>query len=458
MELTDVAFHVVAPDPDLHDVASDGAFHVVAPRRDLHDVASDGAFHVVAPDRDRHLPAMADLVARTFPRPDAFWMRRRCLEWSIGGVSHYDWKAARVGLLGERLVTHFGVWDMPVRIGSAVVRCAGVGMVATHGDFQHQGLMARTADAALAAMAAAGYDISILFGIPGYYDRYGYTPAWTPETHITQTVLTPLGRGRGGLRLRKTQPVAREDLDGLYNGAHATATGTVVRPTYRQGFSSAPWEGVVWGPGGRAPAEGYLFFRQEGQRLVAPDGGGDPERVMQAAANLARERMLAEIEWPTVHYHSPLGQALRDGQCRTERTFHPNAGPMIRTLSLGGTLKKLCPVLTRRMRQSPLAQSGEWTLLARDGRESARLSWREGRIRLEDNTEKRPAKPKAGDGAGRMDGRLIAKGDLGPLLLGAWDTAETARRLGLTLSGAAATLAPVLFPNEHPMMNRLDQI
>jgi hypothetical protein len=36
--------------------------------------------------------------------------------------SHYDWNTARIGLLGERLVTHFGVYDIMMRVGVARVR------------------------------------------------------------------------------------------------------------------------------------------------------------------------------------------------------------------------------------------------------------------------------------------------------------------------------------------------
>ena len=35
--------------------------------------------------------------------------------------SHYDWNTARIGLLGERLVTHFGVYDIAMRVGVARV-------------------------------------------------------------------------------------------------------------------------------------------------------------------------------------------------------------------------------------------------------------------------------------------------------------------------------------------------
>src|SRR6186997_1034751 len=58
--------------------------------------------------------------------------------------SHYDWNTARVGLLGERLVTHFGVYYITMRVGVARVRVAGVNLVATHPAERGRGLMTQT--------------------------------------------------------------------------------------------------------------------------------------------------------------------------------------------------------------------------------------------------------------------------------------------------------------------------
>src|SRR5262245_7422524 len=63
--------------------------------------------------------------------------------------SHYDWKTARIGLFGERLVAHYGVYDIAMRIGIARVRTAGVNLVATHPGERGRSLMTRTGHAAV---------------------------------------------------------------------------------------------------------------------------------------------------------------------------------------------------------------------------------------------------------------------------------------------------------------------
>src|SRR5262245_50615818 len=88
--------------------------------------------------------------------------------------SHYDWRTSRIGLLGERVVTHFGVYDIAMRIGIARVRAAGVNLVATHPDERGRGLMGATGRAAVVAMHTQGYDLSVICNATErYYGRFG---------------------------------------------------------------------------------------------------------------------------------------------------------------------------------------------------------------------------------------------------------------------------------------------
>jgi predicted acetyltransferase len=111
---------------------------------------------VIAPDPHQHGNEVVELCAKTF---GSYFDRRKDLRnWYLLN-SHYDWKTSAIGLIDGQIVTHYGVWDYQMRIGSAVVRCGGIGSVATHGDFRKQGLMAQTIPASLQAMRRAGYDL-----------------------------------------------------------------------------------------------------------------------------------------------------------------------------------------------------------------------------------------------------------------------------------------------------------
>ena len=73
---------------------------------------------------------------------------------------------------------HFGVFDLTMRFGCGQLRVAGVGAVTSHPDWQGRGIMKRLAGAAVDGLAGEGYHASLLYGIPNFYDRFGYVTAW----------------------------------------------------------------------------------------------------------------------------------------------------------------------------------------------------------------------------------------------------------------------------------------
>ena len=101
-----------------------------------------------------------------------------------------------------KVVTHFGVYDLTVRVGSARVAAAGVNLVVTHPDYRKQGLMPKTIWSSIEAMRDRGYDISIVANaVENYYERFGWRAAW-PETHY---YIAPesLPNEKPSVRLRK---------------------------------------------------------------------------------------------------------------------------------------------------------------------------------------------------------------------------------------------------------------
>jgi hypothetical protein len=88
---------------------------------------------IVAPDPKRHLEPLLDMYGKVFSDFINYYDAVRAGRERYIGNSHYHWGVSRVGLVGGRVVTHYGVWDYQMRIGSARVRMGGVGGVATAG-------------------------------------------------------------------------------------------------------------------------------------------------------------------------------------------------------------------------------------------------------------------------------------------------------------------------------------
>jgi len=394
------------------------------------------SLRLIAPDPRIHADAMSDMIAKVFSQGGYYDMRDRCNGYYIRH-GNYDWQASRIGLIGEKIVTHLGVWDYQMRIGSARVRTGGVGVVATDADFRRRGLMAETAQAGIDAMCEQGYDMTLLFGIWNFYDRFGYVNVW-PWTswHVSVDQMpTP----RPGIRLRKFTPHHRDDLAALYNRQNARLTGTAVRPTYLRCRPGR--QGHLWTDTRGAPA-GYVVTGVYNSRFECSDFAGDPELVLAALARLARKGNHREVVFGGLHYESALATRLRRGNCRVETGHSRSGGPMVRTLSLRSTLAKISGELTRRLKASHLA-GWRGKLLIADGREKLTLTIGRGGVRVA--------------GAGPSKHAIRGGDEVTRLLIGSDHPLEVAQAGRIRLTGDAKQLVTALFPNQHPMLATVDR-
>ncbi len=396
---------------------------------------TDTPMVVVAPDRARQ-DEMYEFIAKVFSHRGYFTFRDYCRDRYIGH-SRYDWAASRVGLIDNQMVTHWGVWDYSMRIGACTVRAAGIGVVATHGDFRNRGLMAKTAQPSIDAMKPLGYDMTLLFGIWNFYHRFGYVRAWPDVKHVIAAGLLPPQKPQRAAK--KFTPAQRDDLDRLYNRYYANLTGTAVRPTYDTNRYPEKWNGVLWESGGKA--EGYIVYGQDGKLLDVIEAVGEVDQCLRTVSALCRKFCCSEAAFTAMPYEHPIARRLRQGNCRVESNYTANGGPMVHMINLASTLTKIAPELSRRLKASCFA---DWrgALLIEDPREKALLKIDRGRV----TTGLAAATPHAIRG-----GEHIAQ-----LVIGTHDTGDTIEGGKIKLTGAAAALAPILFPNQHPILGLWD--
>jgi predicted N-acetyltransferase YhbS len=391
---------------------------------------------IQAPDPALHRSGIYELTARAFSRGSGYW---GWMDHCRGGYwedSPYDWEASRIGLLGDRIVTHFGVWGHGFRIGSCVVRAAGIGAVATDGTLLRRGLMRTTAAACVEALAGHGYDLTMLFGIRDFYHRFGYVrcfvgPDWIVRAeHLRPTCKTP--------RLKRVT----SDWDGLADVANRTyggITGTAVRPTYHHNPSPKLRKGYRWDDD-RGGVRGFVVVAEHRDRFYVVDHGGDEEEVTAAVASLARKASFREVTFEALPYHTALCRRLRRGTCRLEQTFVERGAAMGRLCDLERTLRKISPELGRRLRRSA---AGDWCgeLLLADARERVVLAIEAGRVRVR--------RPERGE---RFAHAIRGGEEMLQLIIGSDEPSEVAAMASMRLTGEAPRLLPVLFPDQKPCL------
>lgn len=404
---------------------------------------------IIPPDRRKHKEAIYDLFGKAFSgNGNGYWnMVDYCRRYYVqDGI--YDWRNSRIGLIGDRVVTHFGIWNYQMRIGAGAVRVAGVGAVATHGEFRKRGHMAVTARACIEAMAEAGYDMTVLFGLLDFYHRFGYVRAWAPVKYFVGPgqIDRHLPAKGVSIKLRRVAPTQHADLEALYNRWYAPYVGTAVRPTFRGSRWPRVWKVFIYLWTGRAgkPA-GYVLVKQKDKTLVCMEAVGQERKILAALSSICKREKLPEVRFETLPYDHPVARRLRGGTCRTETHYVRSGGAMIRTANLRSVLSKIAGELTARLRDSHM-RSWRGELAICDAREEVTLAIGRGKVKVA------PLRV----GGGRAKHAVIGGEEVAQLLIGTHSPDEIVAAACIKLTGDAKALIGVLFPEKHPVLSSWD--
>ena len=135
----------------------------------------------------------------------------------------------RVALMrGEEELSRTFVIPMTIRIGRAEVRVDGIGGVATPEQHRHRGYSRRVLEVAVDLMTSGDAPLSMLYGIPHFYPKYGFAtlgPEWTiAPVSLDERIDLP-----DGSTARDGAPGDLAALQRLYRHETGHAVGPVVR-------------------------------------------------------------------------------------------------------------------------------------------------------------------------------------------------------------------------------------
>lgn len=133
-------------------------------------------------------------------------------------------------LIDGETVAHLWVIDYTMRIGIGEVRMAGIGDVYTQRKHRMKGYMRHLFGDTVTYMTQEGYDVSMLFGIPNFYNKFGYATCLPNFRFAVKTRDAEAARDHA--EPMPSRPIELEDMEAvvaLYNAKNATRTGTLVR-------------------------------------------------------------------------------------------------------------------------------------------------------------------------------------------------------------------------------------
>jgi GNAT superfamily N-acetyltransferase len=273
----------------------------------------------------------------------------------------------RVDLMdGERSVSRLWVIPLTIRIGSATVRMDGIGGVGTEEEYRRRGYSRRVLEATVDWMRQGDAALSMLYGIPNFYPKFGYATAG-PDQFIELTRLADPAVLPAGWQVRPFNAADLPAVRRLYEQTSSLGVGAAVRAPEAHCWSRLATPDpkhpddcrVIQGPDGQVRAYAWrarwhwyvgILERQHPAALVLSeviaDGPASAGAVLAACRQWAAEESAARPEpvdkvLLSLPSEGPVAAAAMRQSARFVQSYAACGGSMARVLDLGRLLEAL---------------------------------------------------------------------------------------------------------------------
>ena len=272
-------------------------------------------------------------------------------------------RGTKIELLeGDKVVSSLRVFDTRMRIGAVPVRCGGIGDLYTEREYRLKGHSRRVFQETIASMQEEGYHLSFLFGIPRFYDKFGYASG---TVHSESWVATRDAEAAVPCyEVREFAPQDARAVAEIYEQMHAHRTASIVRdPATWTGFQrNSDWGDCV---GAFVVADGpriigYASYDQSTERCALGEVGyAGPAVFSTLLAEAARRAVELRVERITIHMppDDPFVRYCCRYGCETRMIYPRWSDGMGRIVNQHALFTLLQPLLERRLRAS---ERGDW--------------------------------------------------------------------------------------------------
>src|SRR5579884_1693893 len=187
--------------------------------------------------------------------------------------------------LNGEYVSGLTVVDLVMRVGVASVHMGGIAGVETERAHRKKGYARQVLENSNRWMVAHEYDCAILFGIPDFYDKFGYAvclPACRVEVHTRDAE-----RAQDSLSARPFVPEDLPAVQEIYAENNADLTGSILRGEGTGWFRKGSWYGD--------PAEAFVFTDGAGAIRAYAARDRTEERVTVCEVGALQPEYFADI-------------------------------------------------------------------------------------------------------------------------------------------------------------------
>jgi len=350
-------------------------------------------------------------------------------------------------------VAHLWVIDHTMRLGHVTVRMAGIGGVYTEREHRRKGYMRHLFQDTLKYMTDKGYEVSMLFGIENFYNKFGYATA-LPQYRFSLKTRDAEDAVAADSDLVSHPVTAKDMVDvlALYDRCNAERTGSIVRSpdTFKAFRKGTNWDSRVesrlWRDGtGKLLA--YMVWDQDPKvvrvgELHAADAAMFPT-LLHSLAQQAIEKRCEDITFVMPPDHAFAEFAQRYGT-RWTIVYPRYSDGMMRILNQQPLFEKLAPELSRRLEQAAAVRDWVGTLGLRTDLGTTVLAIDHGTVTVDSDS---------GDEDRTHDLDLsLPQWALMQLVMGYRSVRDVVDSPGVKLVGEEDELLNALFPRQAPFV------
>lgn len=290
------------------------------------------------------------------------------MEWlsSTGqGYPDYLREHTRVALWGGRVAAALRITTDTIRIGEARLRTGGIGWVTTAKSHRKRGLMALVMDDALRYMREHRYHVSMLFGIPDFYHRWGFATAlaeYATTIRAGEADASPDPRHR----VRNAKPGDIPVMNKIHLSNDSQTACSLIRTTMHMANKWRRWASARVLTNQNGKVLGYFRGERQGDVYVVDECGVADAALcgalLNAAAREAHAQFLGVMRFCAPPDH-PLIRHLVRFRSDHEMATHRDGNGMMALVHTGETLESMIPEWESRLqRHFPADGRAEATL------------------------------------------------------------------------------------------------
>lgn len=274
-----------------------------------------------------------------------------------------------------------------IRLGEARLKTGGLGWVSTATEHRHKGVCTALLQDTLEYMRQHGYHVSMLFGIPNFYHRFGYATTLA-EYFVTLDAVEAPTAMTGAYRVRPVKPGDIRAIQRIHAANDADVACSLIRTAAHVTNKWRRFQRAVVFTDTQGKVVGYVWAQAEQDFYAVHEVGvadfAIAAEVLAYCAQRAQEAFMPRIRFALPPEH-PFAHFLRQYESNHETYLCRQRGGMMTFVDIGETLEMLIPEWESRVADSAVADDRCEATLVVDGK-GFRLRSNRGAIDISDGT------------------------------------------------------------------------